>query len=90
MNVLLSVFECNPLRGSDSYVGWSYVINAAKYNNVYALTRTANKADIEIYTLFTLINPNSLQKKFIRLITILDFLVLTLSGRNLLIRRHKN
>lgn len=49
MNVLLSVFECNPLRGSDSYVGWSYVINAAKYNNVYALTRTANKADIEKY-----------------------------------------
>lgn len=49
MNVLVSVFECNPLRGSDSYVGWSYVINAARYNNVYALTRTANKADIEKY-----------------------------------------
>lgn len=49
MNVCLSVFECNPLRGSDSYVGWSYVINAATYNNVYALTRTANKADIESY-----------------------------------------
>lgn len=49
MNILLSVFECNPLRGSDSYVGWSYVVNAAKYNNVYALTRTANKIDIEKY-----------------------------------------
>lgn len=49
MNILLSVFECNPLRGSDSYVGWSFVVNVAKYNNVYALMRTTNKIDIEKY-----------------------------------------
>ncbi|MBO5213252.1 MAG: glycosyltransferase family 4 protein [Clostridia bacterium] len=47
MKVLLSVFECNPFRGSDSYVGWSYVLNLAKYHQVYALTRTENKEDIE-------------------------------------------
>ena len=49
MKVLLSVFECNPFRGSDSYVGWSYVLNLAKYHEVYALTRTENKDDIETY-----------------------------------------
>lgn len=47
MKVLLSVFECNPYRGSDSYVGWSYVLNVAQHNDVYALTRTENKEDIE-------------------------------------------
>ena len=49
MNILVSVFECNPMRGSDSFVGWSYVLNAAKYNKVYALTRDDNKAEIEQY-----------------------------------------
>ena len=49
MKVLLSVFECNPYRGSDSYVGWSYLENMAKLNEVYALTRSDNKEDIEKY-----------------------------------------
>lgn len=49
MKVLLSVFECNPYRGSDSYVGWSYVKNMSKLNDVYALTRADNKEDIEQY-----------------------------------------
>ena len=30
MKVLLSAFECNPLLGSDPYVGWSWVSNMAK------------------------------------------------------------
>ncbi len=47
MKVLLSVFECNPLKGSDSYVGWSYAVNMAKFNEVYALTRYDNKQDID-------------------------------------------
>lgn len=49
MKVLVSVFECNPLKGSDSFVGWCYVKNMAKYNTVFALTRTENKIDIENY-----------------------------------------
>ena len=47
MNVLVSAFECNPYKGSDSYVGWAYVTNMAKLNQVYVLTREANKVDIE-------------------------------------------
>ena len=49
MKIIISAFECNPLRGSDSFVGWSYAINAAKYNDIYVVTRTTNKNDIEKY-----------------------------------------
>lgn len=47
MKVLLSAFDCNPLFGSDPYVGWSWVINMAKKNEVYALIRTDHKPYIE-------------------------------------------
>ena len=47
MKIILSVFECNPYRGSDSYVGWSYTVNIARYHEVFALTREENKEDIE-------------------------------------------
>lgn len=49
MKIILSVFECNPFRGSDSYVGWSYTVNMARYHEVFALTRAENRADIERY-----------------------------------------
>ena len=49
MKIILSVFECNPFRGSDSYVGWSYVMNIARYHEVFALTRVENQEDIEHY-----------------------------------------
>jgi len=49
MKIILSVFECNPFRGSDSYVGWSYTVNVARYHEVFALTRAENQADIERY-----------------------------------------
>ena len=52
MKVLLSVFECDPYKGSDSYVGWSYAVSLAKYHDVYALTRTENKESIEHYLLY--------------------------------------
>lgn len=49
MKILLSVFQCNPLQGSDAFVGWSYVKSMAKYHEVYAFTRTQDKKDIETY-----------------------------------------
>ena len=51
MKIILSVFECNPFRGSDSYVGWSYTVNMARYHEIFALTRAENRADIERYFL---------------------------------------
>ena len=49
MKVLLSAFECNPLLGSDPYVGWSWVSNMAKINQVYVLLRIDHKAYIDKY-----------------------------------------
>lgn len=49
MRVLLSAFECNPMFGSDPYVGWSWVINMAKINEVYVLLRIDHKPYIEKY-----------------------------------------
>lgn len=49
MKIILSAFECNPYTGSDSYLGWTYVLNMARFNEVYALTRIENKNDIERY-----------------------------------------
>lgn len=49
MKVLLSAFECNPMFGSDPYVGWSWVSNMAKTNEVYVLLRIDHKPYIEKY-----------------------------------------
>lgn len=49
MRVLLSAFECNPMFGSDPYVGWSWVSNMAKTNEVYVLLRIDHKPYIEKY-----------------------------------------
>lgn len=49
MKVLLSAFECNPLSGSDPYVGWSWVSNMAKINEVYVLLRVDHKPYIDKY-----------------------------------------
>lgn len=49
MKVLLSAFECNPMFGSDPYVGWSWVSNMAKTNEVYVLLRIDHQRYIEKY-----------------------------------------
>lgn len=49
LKIILSVFECNPYKGSDSYVGWAYTVNMARYHEVFALTRVENREDIERY-----------------------------------------
>lgn len=49
MRVLLSAFECNPMFGSDPYVGWSWVSNMAKTNEVYVLLRIDHQRYIEKY-----------------------------------------
>lgn len=49
MKILYSAFECNPLRGSDAYVGWSWAKQAAKNNEVHILTSDHNREDIESY-----------------------------------------
>lgn len=49
MKILYSAFECNPSRGSDAYVGWSWAKQMSIGNEVHVLTSSGNKGDIEKY-----------------------------------------
>lgn len=46
MKILYSAFECNPVRGSDAYVGWSWARQASLDHQVHVLTGAHNQADI--------------------------------------------
>ena len=50
MKILYSAFECNPLKGSDMYVGWSWANNMSMLHDVHVLTSSHNKEDIESYS----------------------------------------
>ena len=48
MNILLSAYACIPNKGSEYGLGWNWATNLAKSgNNVWVLTREANRAFIE-------------------------------------------
>lgn len=45
--ILVSAYGCEPLKGSESGVGWNWVLQMAKHNNVHVITRANNKIPIE-------------------------------------------
>ena len=48
MNILLSAYACKPNKGSEDGLGWNWATNLARSgNNVWVLTREANRAFIE-------------------------------------------
>jgi hypothetical protein len=47
MKILLSAFACEPGQGSEEAVGWNAVVEAAKHQEVWVLTRTFYRAAIE-------------------------------------------
>ena len=47
LRLLLSVFACEPDRGSEPAVGWNQVRQAATFHEVWAITRTIHKLAIE-------------------------------------------
>jgi glycosyltransferase involved in cell wall biosynthesis len=47
MKILLSAFACEPGQGSEEGVGWNAVVEAAKHQEVWVLTRTFYRASIE-------------------------------------------
>jgi glycosyltransferase involved in cell wall biosynthesis len=50
MKILLSAYSCEPGMGSERGVGWNLAIEAAKYNEVWVLTRPdESKQAIEAY-----------------------------------------
>ena len=47
LKVLLSVYACEPDRGSEPGVGWSVAREMAKYHDVWVITRANNRASID-------------------------------------------
>lgn len=49
MNILLSAYACEPNKGSEPGVGWSWAIELAKHHSVWVLTRDNNESTINKY-----------------------------------------
>ncbi len=48
-NILLSAYACEPNKGSEPGVGWSWAIELSQHHNVWVLTRDNNRDSIESY-----------------------------------------
>ena len=49
MNILLSAYACEPDKGSEPGVGWTWAVELAKYNQVWVITRDNNESTITKY-----------------------------------------
>lgn len=49
MNILLSAYACEPNKGSEPGVGWSWAQELAKHHNVWVITRDNNEPTISQY-----------------------------------------
>ncbi len=47
--VLVTAYAVNPFKGSEDGTGWNIIRNLADQNNIVAITRKNNRADIERY-----------------------------------------
>jgi glycosyltransferase involved in cell wall biosynthesis len=47
LKVLISAYACEPEKGSEPGIGWNIVREAARYNDVWVLTRANNRAQLE-------------------------------------------
>jgi glycosyltransferase involved in cell wall biosynthesis len=47
--ILASVYAVNPYKGSEDGTGWNFILQIARFNQVIAVTRENNRADIEKY-----------------------------------------
>jgi glycosyltransferase involved in cell wall biosynthesis len=47
MKVLLSAYACEPNQGSEPGIGWNWVIQAARFHEVWVITRRSNREAIE-------------------------------------------
>lgn len=45
--ILVSAYGCEPLKGSESGVGWNWVLQMAKHNKLHVITRANNQEVIE-------------------------------------------
>jgi glycosyltransferase involved in cell wall biosynthesis len=49
VKILISAYACEPDKGSESAVGWGWVLQAARRHDVWVITRSANEPDILAY-----------------------------------------
>lgn len=47
--LLISAYGCEPLKGSESGVGWNWVLQMAKHNKLHVITRANNQEPIELF-----------------------------------------
>jgi glycosyltransferase involved in cell wall biosynthesis len=45
--ILTTCYAVNPYKGSEDGMGWNFVLQIARFNNVYAITRKNNKIHID-------------------------------------------
>ncbi|SFD09983.1 glycosyltransferase family 4 protein [Bacillus sp. UNCCL81] len=48
MKILMSAFACSPIRGSEPGVGWNWAREMSKFNEVWVVTRSSNRSEIEM------------------------------------------
>ncbi len=48
MKVLMSAFACEPGRGSEPGIGWNWALQAARFHEVWVITRSIHQAAIEL------------------------------------------
>lgn len=49
MNILYIAYSCKPNKGSEEKIGWNIPVVAAKYHNVFVVTKLEHKEPIEAY-----------------------------------------
>ncbi|GAA0891215.1 hypothetical protein GCM10009122_08940 [Fulvivirga kasyanovii] len=47
--ILATAYAVNPYKGSEDGMGWNFIIQIARFNNVIAVTRENNRGNIEKY-----------------------------------------
>lgn len=48
-NILMTAYDVDPYKGSESGLGWNLIYQASRYNHVVAVTRKNNRKNIEQY-----------------------------------------
>lgn len=61
MKVLITAYDVNPFKGSESGMGWNFIVQAARYAKVVAVTRCNNQKDIEEYLRINSINLGNIE-----------------------------
>jgi glycosyltransferase involved in cell wall biosynthesis len=49
MKILVSAYACEPGKGSEPAVGWNWIIQIARFHEVWAITRSSNRRAIELH-----------------------------------------